>query len=229
MTIEENLILIRQLVADYEQKYERIQGSVRLLAASKGQSTEKIQAALHAGQYSFGENYVQEALKKITALADKDIEWHFIGHIQTNKIRKIAEHFAWVHSVDDMKIAKGLSDRRPINLPPLNICIEVNVSHEATKSGVSFDDVVPLVKYCLNLPRIHLRGFMTIPAPQSDFTTQRNEFHKLNLLWQALRDEGIALDTLSMGMSDDFEAAIAEGSTLVRIGTAIFGQRAPKH
>lgn len=225
MTIAENLIRVQQLILGYEKKYGREPGSVQLLAASKMQPIEKIAAALDCGQYRFGENYVQEALKKIETFANRTIEWHFIGKIQTNKIKKIAEHFAWVHSVDNINIAQRLNDKRPNELPPLNICIEVNVSHEASKSGCREDEVVQLARHCLMLPKINLRGLMTIPSMQHDFAAQRHAFHKLYLIWQMLREEGVMLDTLSMGMSNDLEAAIAEGATLVRIGTAIFGAR----
>lgn len=228
MTIEENLIQIRKLISNFEKKYDRKPGSVHLLAASKAQPIEKIEAAFHAGQYSFGENYLQEALKKIKQLSNRDIEWHFIGKVQTNKANKIAQVFNWVHSVDHMKIAKILNDKRPSNLPPINICIEINVSHQMTKSGIAIEEVMALARYCLTLPRLRLRGLMAIPAPQNDFMAQRRELHKVFLLWQALRDQGISLDTLSMGMSNDLEAAIAEGATIVRIGTAIFGSRPPK-
>lgn len=228
MTIEENLITIRKRIAEYEKKYGRREGTVRLLAASKGQSALKVEAALHAGQHEFGENYLQEALKKMSALTPNPIEWHFIGPIQSNKTRKIAENFAWAHGVDDEKIAKRLNDQRPPHLPPLNICIEVNVSDESSKSGVALNDALPLAKYCLSLPHLQLRGLMTIPAQTDDVNEQRSEFKKLYQLWENFRDQGIVLDTLSMGMSYDFEAAIAEGSTLVRIGRAIFGEREPK-
>lgn len=230
ISIEDNLLKIKKLIADYEKKYQRKEGSVKLLAASKQQSIEKIISAYLAGQFCFGENHVQEALAKQLALSNKinefnEIEWHFIGPIQSNKTRKIAENFAWVHSVDSLKIAKRLNDQRPPHLPPLNICVEVNVSNEETKSGVKISDVVSLIVYCQTLPRLKLRGLMCIPAAFDQFVDQRKEFHKLYTLWDSLCKEGIALDTLSMGMSGDFEAAIAEGSTLVRIGTAIFGPR----
>ncbi|TAK75471.1 MAG: YggS family pyridoxal phosphate-dependent enzyme [Gammaproteobacteria bacterium] len=217
------LLKVKKLITEYEQKYQRAPHAVTLLAVSKGQPVEKIEALFHAGQVLFGESYVQEALPKIHALADKPIEWHFIGPIQSNKTRKIAEHFTWVHSVDAINIAKRLNDQRPAHLPPLNICLEVNINHETTKSGVLPEDVSSLATYCTALPRLRLRGLMAIPAKQSTFTAQRETFHSLFLLWQSLRHQGFALDTLSMGMSNDFEAAIAEGSTLVRIGTAIFG------
>ncbi|RDI41315.1 hypothetical protein AQULUS_00280 [Aquicella lusitana] len=226
MTIRTQLAAVKKRIADYAEKYGRKADSVHLLAVSKGQPIEKIEAAFQAGQPDFGENYLQEALSKIDRLAHKAITWHFIGPVQSNKTRKIAEHFAWVHSVDNKKIATRLNDQRPSHLPPLNICIEVNVSNESSKSGVRAEEVLPLARYCMGLPNIKLRGLMTIPAPQKDFAAQRQSFHALFLLWQRLREQGCELDTLSMGMSDDFEAAIAEGSTLVRIGTAIFGSRA---
>lgn len=223
--IEENLIKIRESIRSFESKYARAPGSVKLLAASKAQSTDKISAAFHAGQYAFGENYVDEALKKMALLADLAIEWHFIGRIQRNKTRKIAEHFAWVESVCNYAIAERLNAQRPESLPPLNICIEVNISDEKTKAGIATNQVNELIKACLSLPKLKIRGLMAIPAPHTDFDANRNEFHKLFIIWNMLRDQGISLDTLSMGMSHDFEAAIAEGSTLVRIGTALFGER----
>lgn len=207
-----------------ERKYHRPSGSVRLLAASKRQSIEKIKAIYDMGQRCFGESYLQEALPKIQSLPT-DIEWHFIGPVQSNKTRKIAEYFSWVHSIDDAHIAKRLNDQRPPHLPPLNICIEVNISHEATKSGVSIDDVMPFAKYCLSLSRLRLRGLMTIPARGENLTEQRKPFHQLHDLYESLCQNNIPLDTLSMGMSEDFEAAIAEGSTMVRIGRALFGER----
>lgn len=227
--VENNLQHVKQLIADYEKKYQRETGCVTLLAASKGQSIEKITAAFHAGQRVFGENYLQEALEKMSALGPaltEKIEWHFIGPVQSNKTRKIAEHFAWVHSIDDKKIAQRLNDQRPSSLPPLNICIEVNVSHEDSKSGVSLNEVMALAQFCHTLPRLHLRGLMAIPAAYSQIEKQRGEFHKLLLLSQTLREQGLAIDTLSMGMSQDFEAAIAEGATIIRVGSALFGKRA---
>lgn len=196
-----------------------------MLAVSKGQSIEKIREAYDAGQQLFGENYLQEALIKMTALSDVHIEWHFIGPIQSNKTRKIAEHFSWVHSVDNLKTAQRLNDQRPAHLPPLNICLEVNISHEISKSGIAPPQTKSLATTCLSLPRLRLRGLMAIPAPQIDFQQQRAAFHLLAELFHALRGDGIPLDTLSMGMSDDFEAAIAEGSTIIRLGTAVFGRR----
>ena len=223
--IENNLATIRKQISDFEKKYGRSADTVHLLAASKGQSTEKILAAIHAGQHCFGENYLQEALLKIENLKDYPIEWHFIGKIKRNKTGKIAAHFAWVHSISSSKIADRLNAQRPHHLPPLNVCIEVNISHEANKEGIAAQEALKLAKYCLTLPRLQLRGLMAIPEFKQNFAIQRQNFHQLYALWQSLRNQGVMLDTLSMGMSDDFEAAIAEGATLVRIGTAIFGKR----
>jgi PLP dependent protein len=223
--VKENLARLKKRISDDEKKYGRESGSVNLLAISKGQPVEKIRLVIEAGQRHFGENHVQEAEIKIVALADKSIEWHFIGHIQSNKTKKIAEHFTWVHSVDSMKIAKRLNDQRSLPLPPLNVCIEVNLEHETTKSGVAPHEVLALASYCLTLPRLALRGLMTIPPASQDMSEQRKAFHALFLIQQNLAKQGIVLDTLSMGMSDDMESAIAEGATIVRIGTALFGAR----
>jgi len=224
-TIQTNLNTIQSHIHDCEKQFRRKSGSVFLLAVSKKQSIEKIEQAVAAGQLAFGENYLQEALIKIAALASKNLEWHFIGPIQRNKTRKIAEHFSWVHSIDDAVIAKRLSEQRPEHLPPLNICIEVNVSAEPTKSGVSFDEVEALAQYCVQLPRLKLRGLMTIPSTKNHFIEQRAEFYKLRLTAEILCSKGFSLDTLSMGMSNDMDAAIAENATIVRIGTKIFGSR----
>lgn len=223
--IPQNLALIREKIQRFEIKYGRPPGSVQLLAVSKKQSAESVKLAFEAGQRCFGENYLQEAMTKINALKSLPIEWHYIGPIQSNKTRKIAEHFAWVHSADDMRILTRLNDQRPEHLPPLNICIEVNVSGEASKSGVSADQLPGLAIYCQNLSRLRLRGLMTIPAIDPLFEHQRQAFHKLRALYLSLREKNFPLDTLSMGMSDDFEAAIAEGATVIRIGTALFGAR----
>lgn len=224
--IAQNLIKIKNSIAHFEAKYGRKKGSVHLLAISKGHSAEKIFAAYQTGQSAFGENYLQEALTKMKVYAHLPIEWHFIGNIQSNKTRKIAEHFSWVQSIADSKIAERLNEHRPSHLPPLNICLEVNISKARQKSGVLPEEVLPLAKFCHQLPRLKLRGLMAIPEPQPDFLAQRQEFRKLSKIYQALNRTGFMLDTLSLGMSDDFEAAIAEGATMVRIGTAIFGQRA---
>lgn len=203
--------------------------SVTLLAVSKTFGAEAVREAHAAGQAAFGENYVQEALAKIDALADlrPQLEWHFIGPLQSNKTRPVAEAFDWVHSVDRLKIAERLAEQRPAWLPPLNLCLQVNVSGEASKSGVAPAELPALAAAVAALPaaRVRLAGLMSIPAPAADETAQRAAHRHLRELLQALRQQGLALDTLSMGMSADLEAAIAEGSTVVRVGTAIFGAR----
>jgi PLP dependent protein len=224
-TIQQNLSLIHQQIQTFELRYHRAPHSVKLLAVSKNQPIEKIQNAIEAGQLAFGENYLQEALTKMESLNNKNLEWHFIGPIQSNKTKKIAEHFDWVHSVDSLRIAKRLNDQRPANSPPLFICLEINISHENTKSGILPEDALSLAQECLTLPRLKLRGLMAIPAPKKNFQEQRAELHKLKLLYDQLREKGLNLDTLSMGMSEDMEAAIAENATMVRIGTAVFGHR----
>ncbi len=196
-----------------------------LIAVSKTHPAEMVRAAAAAGQRDFGENYVQEALAKIAALSDLPLTWHFIGPIQSNKTRAIAESFHWVHSLDREKIAVRLSEARPAHLPPLNVCIEVNVSGEASKSGVAPDELAALARRVSSLPRLSLRGLMAIPEPTPDAELQRRRFRMLRELKDALAGEGLALDALSMGMSADLETAIAEGATMVRVGTAIFGER----
>lgn len=203
----------------------RIEESVQLLAVSKTFPAESVREAFLAGQTKFGESYVQESLVKIAALRDLPLEWHFIGPLQSNKTRQVAEHFAWVHSVDRAKIAERLSAARPAELPPLQICLQVNVSGEASKSGVPPDEVAALAAYVKKLPKLELRGLMAIPAPTHDVNLQRQQFRKLRELQTQLNRHDFHLDTLSMGMSDDMEAAIAEGATIVRIGSAIFGAR----
>lgn len=225
-SIQQNLSDIKNRIHEYEIKYHRPPHSVKLLAVTKKQSIEKIQQAINAGQTAFGENYLQEALIKINFFADSNIEWHFIGPIQSNKTKKIAENFSWVHSIDSFKIAKRLSDQRPSHLPALNICLEVNISHENSKSGVAADEIITLTNQVASLPNLKLRGLMTIPEIKNDFTEQRQEFHKLKLIYDELNSQKFSLDTLSMGMSNDLEAAIAEDATIVRVGTAIFGSRA---
>ncbi|MFP5307721.1 MAG: YggS family pyridoxal phosphate-dependent enzyme [Gammaproteobacteria bacterium] len=195
---------------------------VRMLAVSKTFDASAIRAAHAAGQRDFGENYQQEALAKQAQLADADLVWHFIGPIQSNKTRGIAQAFHWVHSVDRLKIAQRLSDQRPPQLAPLQVCVEVNVSGEASKSGCTPDQAAALCRAVAGLPRLRLRGLMAIPAPDAD---ARAAFRRLRELFESIQDQGLTLDTLSAGMSDDLEAAIAEGSTIVRVGTAIFGRR----
>jgi pyridoxal phosphate enzyme (YggS family) len=208
-----------------EQRFQRPPGSVALLAVSKTQSAATIAAMAAVGQGCFGENYPQEALDKIIELAALGLEWHFIGPVQANKTRHIAERFAWVHSVDRLKIAERLSAQRPADSPPLNICLQVNIDREATKHGLDEADLATVAAAVAILPRLRLRGLMAIPAPALDFAAQRRPLARLREKWERLNADGLALDTLSMGMSDDLEAAIAEGATLVRVGTALFGRR----
>jgi len=201
--------------------------SVTLLAVSKTFDAHAVRDAYNAGLRRFGENYVQEALDKIAALADlrAELEWHLIGPLQSNKTRVVAETFDWVHSVDRLKIAQRLSEQRPEALPPLNVCLQVNISGEASKSGLAPREVASVAHAVAKLPRLRLRGLMAIPEPAGDFAAQRAPHRALNELLQALRADGLQLDTLSIGMSADLEAAIAESATIVRIGTAIFGTR----
>lgn len=209
-------------------RHSRVPGSVTLLAVSKTRSSEELRALAGLGVTRFGENYLQEALEKMAALGDLPLEWHFIGPIQSNKTRALAEHFDWVHSVDRLKIARRLSEQRPPELPPLNICLQVNISAEASKSGIGLDELPGLASEVAQLPRLRLRGLMAIPATAEGMEAQRRPFRALRQAMEQLNVGGMALDTLSMGMSDDLEAAIAEGATLVRIGTALFGPRAAK-
>lgn len=223
--ITTNLLKIKERIHNAEKKYGRETNSVKLVAVTKGQSIEAIKEAIKAGQKCFGESYLQEALPKIYALQEYNLEWHFIGPIQTNKTKKIAENFSWIHSVDRIKIAERLNNQVPKNLAPLNICIEINASEEPSKSGVYFSDLEKIANRITDLPNLQLHGLMAIPERTLDFEKQRENFHKILLTQQELITKGFKLDTLSMGMSDDFEAAIAEGATIVRIGSAIFGER----
>ena len=201
--------------------------SVTLLAVSKTKPESAVREALAAGQHAFGENYVQEGLAKIAALADlrAQIEWHLVGPLQSNKTRLVAEAFDWVHSVDRLKIAERLAAQRPAGLPPLNVCLQINISGEASKSGLAAQELPAVAVAVAALPGLRLRGLMAIPEPTGDPAAQRGPHRALRELFDALRAQGLALDTLSMGMSDDLEAAIAEGSTLVRVGSAVFGAR----
>jgi pyridoxal phosphate enzyme (YggS family) len=198
---------------------------VHLLAVSKKQPLDKIEAAHAAGQRHFGENIVQEGLDKIEALADLQLTWHFIGHLQSNKTRRVAENFDWVHTIDKLKTARRLSDQRPDRLPPLNVCIQVNVDDEAAKSGIAPRDLPELAAACADLPRLRLRGLMCLPAIREEFEEQRVPFAALRRMAEELRQQGIETDTLSMGMTGDYRAAVFEGATIVRIGTALFGER----
>ncbi|KRW83838.1 YggS family pyridoxal phosphate-dependent enzyme [Marinobacter sp. P4B1] len=229
-SIADNIGSVTRRIQKATLKAGRDPDSVRLLAVSKTRPPEDLRAAFEAGQQAFGENYLQEALDKIGALEDLDgIEWHFIGPIQSNKTRQIAEAFAWVHSVDRLKIARRLSEQRPESLPALNICLQVNINNEDSKSGCTLDELPELVSAISDLPNIRLRGLMAIPDPDQPESELRLSFRKLagtlKNLKQDYPDAG-PLDTLSMGMSDDLELAIAEGATWVRVGTALFGARA---
>lgn len=220
---------VRRQIHDAALRAGRAPADVQLLAVSKTFGADAVREAIDAGQHAFGENYVNEAIDKITALHTwrDGLEWHFIGPLQSNKTRLVAEHFDWVHSVDRAKIAERLSAQRPAECAPLQVCLQVNISNEASKSGVAPADVPALARQIATLPRLRLRGLMAIPAPTGNIQAQRVPFRALRELWQALRDDGLPLDTLSMGMSADLEAAIAEGATIVRVGTAIFGARPP--
>jgi len=222
-TIIQRLKHIQTQIADAERAYMRRPGSVLLLAVSKTKPAEAIAAAYQAGQRHFGENYLQEALKKQQELGAYDITWHFIGPIQSNKTKALATHFDWVHSVDSFKIAKRLSEQRPSHLPPLNICLQVNISDEPSKSGIALADLAQLCEQTAVLANLKLRGVMAIPAPQQDFEQQCQPYKTLYQAVSALRQP--ELFTFSFGMSGDLKAAIAEGSTIVRIGTALFGER----
>lgn len=204
---------------------QRAPESIDLLAVSKTFDTPCIIEAWQAGQRAFGENFVQEAVDKVRELAHLDIEWHFIGPLQSNKTRLVAEHFAWVHGIDREKIARRLNDARPAHLPPLNVLIQINVSGESSKSGIAPGAEQALAAAIRALPRLRLRGLMAIPEPAADITVQRSRFALLRRLKEALHAQDASIDTLSMGMSDDLEAAISEGATMVRVGTAIFGVR----
>ena len=229
MTIPANLQAVQQAIASAAQAAGREPGSILLLAVSKTFGADAVIAAADAGQRAFGENYLQEAVDKIEDVLqlrpDLQLEWHFIGPLQSNKTRPVAEHFDWVHAVDREKIAQRLSDQRPAHLPPLNICLQVNVSGEASKSGVTPAELPALAHAVNSMPHLKLRGLMAIPEPAQTEAEQRVPFAQLRLLQQQLAAEGIPTDTLSMGMSADMGAAIAEGANIVRIGTAIFGKR----
>jgi pyridoxal phosphate enzyme (YggS family) len=226
-TIAENIQQVRQRIAGACAEAQRDVQSVTLLAVSKTFPADTVREAVHAGQRRYGENYVQEAVDKMQALADlrAQLEWHLIGPLQSNKTRVVAEHFDWVHSVDRLKIAERLSAQRPAHLPPLQLCLQVNISGEDSKSGLAPAEVRDVAHQVAALPRVKLRGLMAIPEPAGDLQAQRRPHRALRELMESLNREGLALDTLSMGMSADLEAAVLEGATLVRIGTALFGRR----
>jgi hypothetical protein len=225
--LSSRLVAVQTRIAAATAAAGRPPGAVRLLAVSKTRPAADVRALFAAGQRAFGENYVQEAEAKMAELADLGIEWHHIGRIQGNKTRAIAERFQWAHGITDEQQARRLSRQRPAELRPLDVCIQVNVSNEATKAGVAIPTLEPLARAVAALPNLRLRGLMAIPEPCADPVAQRLPFRALRELSDRLRDAGLELDTLSMGMSDDLEAAILEGATLVRVGTALFGPRPP--
>ncbi len=216
---------IRESIHQFENRYGRPENSVRLLAVSKTQAVESIQEAIRCGQRDFGENYAQELIEKSRLIGQEVAHWHFIGPIQSNKTKTLAETVNWVHTIDRVKIAKRLSKQRPPHLPTLNVCIQVNLDNEKNKAGVMLEALPELAENMATLERIKLRGLMAIPKPETDFTRQRKTFSRLREALENLNANGFSLDTLSMGMTGDYEAAIAEGATIVRIGTALFGAR----
>lgn len=228
-TIEQNLQAVRESIAQAAADAQRAPADVTLLAVSKTFGADAVLDAMRAGQAAFGENYLQEALDKIAfvkaAAPQHAPAWHFIGPIQSNKTRPIAEHFDWVHTVEREKIATRLSEQRPTGLPDLNICLQVNISGEASKSGVTPAELPALAHAVAQLPHLRLRGLMAIPEPETELTLQRAAFAQLRALYEQLKADGLALDTLSMGMSADLRAAVLEGATIVRVGSAIFGSR----
>lgn len=227
--IPDKLQAVRAAIVEAAGACGRDSAQVQLLAVSKTFGAQEVLQAVQAGQVAFGENYLQEAIDKMAEMhilaPNTVLEWHFIGPIQSNKTRPIAEHFAWVHTVERVKIAQRLSEQRPANLPDLNICLQVNISGEASKSGAAPEQLLELAQAVQALPRLKLRGLMAIPEPCSDPTQQRQPFARVRALRDMLAEHGIVLDTLSMGMSADMTAAIAEGATMVRVGSAIFGAR----
>jgi hypothetical protein len=225
ISIAENIEGVLSDIRRCEALYGCRSGSVKLLAVSKKQSIEKITAAAAAGLVDFGENYLQEGLDKILELTDLNLTWHFIGPIQSNKTRGIAENFAWVHSVERASIAQRLSRQRPAEASPLNVCVQVNISEEAAKSGATLESTKTICETVNSLPQLTLRGLMAIPAAHAEIAEQRASFLALAQAFNSLQADFPSMDTLSMGMSNDFEAAIAEGSTMVRIGTGLFGSR----
>lgn len=220
-----NLAKVRDTIVHHAEEFGRDPAAIRLVAVSKTRPPADVAVALEQGQLEFGENYLQEALPKIETLSGCGARWHYIGRIQSNKTRDLAARFDWVHTVDREKVARRLDDQRPDSLPPLNVCIQVDVDDEAQKAGAAPSDLNVLAAAVAQMPRLRLRGLMAIPAEHETFEAQRRSFARVRELFEQLREQGHAIDTLSMGMSGDLRAAIAEGSTLVRVGTAIFGRR----
>ena len=223
--IATNLQAVRERIAKAARAAGREPGEIMLLAVSKTKPLADILCAAEAGQTAFGENYAQEGVDKMTVAVDRNLSWHFIGPLQSNKTRLVAENYAWVHSIERLKIAERLSAQRPAQLPPLLVCVQVNVSGEASKSGCAPEEALALCQAISTMPGLSLRGLMAIPEASEDPAAQRAPFRQLREIADSIRAAGVPLDTLSMGMSHDLEAAIAEGATIVRIGTAIFGER----
>lgn len=224
-TIKSRLESVRSSINQAMFDYARTENSVQLLAVSKTRTPDEIITAFDCGQTCFGESYLQEALSKIDHLKDQAIEWHFIGKIQSNKTRLIAENFDWVHSIDKLKHAQRLNDQRPDSMAPLNICLQINIDNEESKGGIKPEEAADLIQQTSQLTRLQLKGLMALPTPTHNLSEQRAPFRKLRELRDQLATENLPLETLSIGMSGDIEAAIAEGSTMVRVGTAIFGPR----
>ena len=223
--VTENFRKIQDLLAKAAVEVGRSPEAIRLLAASKTQSPETVLEAAACGQRDFGENFAREGIDKMAASGRTDLVWHFIGHLQSNKTRAVAEHFSWVHTVDRVKIAERLSKQRPFYADDLNVCVQVNIENESGKAGVAAADAIPLAEAIAGLPKLRLRGLMCIPAIHESTQEQRTPFARMRELSESLRAAGLAVDTLSMGMTGDYVAAIAEGATIVRIGTALFGPR----
>lgn len=228
MNPAEKLKRVRDSIAQAESRYRRPPGSVRLIGASKAQDVKKIRDLVELGLEDVGESYVQEALAKLPLLTDLNVRWHFIGRIQSNKARDIAQNFGWVHSLDRLKVARLLAEHKPENSPDINVCLQLNLQQEAAKGGLDDDAVDNMAAAVSKLPGLRLRGLMAIPRPSPDFDQQRRIYRRVRATFDRLRSKGFDLDTLSMGMTGDMEAAIAEGSTMVRIGTALFGPRPTK-
>lgn len=223
--IAASLQTVKDSVVAMAEKHGRNPLDIKLLAVSKTKPVELIGAAISAGQHAFGENYPDEAVEKIGQLADSPCEWHFIGAIQSRKSAAITQHFSWVHSIDRLKVAKKLAEHRPPGLPALQCCLQINVDGEDSKAGIAPDQLHELAAACAQFPQLKLRGLMAIPKPRTEFDEQREAFAKVRTLLEALKQTYPDMDTLSMGMSGDMEAAIAEGATIIRVGTAIFGSR----
>ena len=226
--IKTNLASVVDRISLYAKRYQRQADEIRLLAVSKTFPADDIRLAFAAGQAAFGENYVDEAVEKMHLLSDLDIEWHYIGPVQSNKTRKIAEHFHWVHSLASIKHARRMSEQRPANMAPISVCIQLNISQESSKSGIGERELHDFARQLQDLPGLRLRGIMAIPARTDDIDVQRLAFARLASIYRKLQADYDGIDTLSMGMTGDMEAAIAEGTTMLRIGTAIFGERTLK-